>query len=107
MLTVTLTHTKDKYKLEMTGHCATAPKGEDLVCAGASALTMAFANVLMQNKDKLKKEPLIETEEGNAKFVWSPLKSYEAALNNSLYTVMVGLQMIQYDNPDSIQFIKK
>jgi hypothetical protein len=68
---------------------------------------MAFANVLENNEDALKRKAHIEADEGNVSIVWSPRQKCEAALNNSLYTVLVGMQMLQYDNPDSIQFIKK
>lgn len=107
MLKVTLTKTKTQYKLEMTGHCATAPKGYDLVCAAASILCLTMAQVLEENEDKLKTAPKINIAEGDAKMVWKPQQKYEGALNNSLYTVTTGLRVLQHNHPDCIEFIKK
>lgn len=107
MLTVTLTKTKTQYKLEMTGHCDTAPKGYDLVCAAASILCLTMAQVLEENEDKLKKKAKIEIAEGDAKIVWQPAVKYAGALQNSLYTVMTGLRVLQHNHPECIEFIKK
>lgn len=107
MLTVTYSHKKNGYKLAMTGHCDTAPKGYDLVCAAASILCLTMAQVLEENTDKLTTTPNIELKDGDAKLVWKPAKKYEATLNNSLYTVVTGLRVLHHNHPDCIEFIKK
>lgn len=106
-MTVTYEKTKDKYKLKLDGHCNTAPKGYDLVCAAASILCLTMAQVLQENGEKLRGEPKIELNDGDALLVWKPYKKYESALYNSLYTVLKGYQVLAYNYPECIELIKK
>ena len=69
MLKVDVIHTKGKYTLTMTGHCDTAPKGYDLVCAAASILCLTMAQILEENGKCLKEKPLVDINDGEAKLV--------------------------------------
>lgn len=107
MLTVIYNNDSGINKLEMKGHCATAPKGYDLVCAAASILCLTMAQVLKNNADKLKKEPDISINEGYSTMIWECNDKYNGALNNCLYTVITGLEVLQHNHPDCISFKKE
>ena len=52
--------------LQMQGHAGAAPKGQDLVCAGAStlALTLGRAAALMEEEEMLARPALVRLEAG-------------------------------------------
>ena len=55
MITVTISRNAEELIIEVCGHSDYAPQGEDIVCAGISALTLMCANAaLTQGKlDKM------------------------------------------------------
>ena len=52
--------------LQMQGHAGAAPRGQDLVCAGAStlALTLGRAAALMEEEEMLARPALVRLEAG-------------------------------------------
>lgn len=103
MLKVEITNEENKYTLTMDGHCNTAPKGHDLVCAAASILCLTLAQVIEENADKLEEEPTIDLNDGDAKISFVPQEKFKGALMNSLYTVTTGLKVLQHNHPDVIE----
>ena len=63
-------------QMEMQGHAETAPKGQDLVCAAASALaeTLAQAVERLYYQGMLRRCPRVELEEGRAEIIVQPVQ---------------------------------
>lgn len=104
---VTYQKKKDTYRLKMDGHCNSAPKGYDLVCAGASTLCLTLAQVLRNNEAMLRKPPKVELNDGDAELAWTPTEDDEATLNNVLYTILTGYEVLAYNYPECIELVKK
>ena len=91
------------YSLKMKGHCGFDKVGKDIVCAAASILCLSMGQVLTENKDKLKEKPRIVNHNGHCVLEWKPKPEYEAAINNSLYTVKAGLRILENEYPEYIK----
>lgn len=55
MITVTIRRSAEELIVEVSGHSNYAPQGEDIVCAGVSALTLMCANAAMLSDGKIEK----------------------------------------------------
>nr|DAV27106.1 MAG TPA: YsxB-like protein [Caudoviricetes sp.] len=55
MITVTISRNAEELIVEVSGHSNYAPQGEDIVCAGVSALTLMCANAAMLSEGKIEK----------------------------------------------------
>ena len=93
--------------LRISGHAASAPKGEDLVCAGASTLAMTLAaNVsLMNAHGKLEKDPKIILRDGYALIRAKPKEEFRGELLN-LYSIMqIGMYQLKHNYPEYFNYI--
>ena len=102
MITVTIDKVGNEHSVTMVGHAGTAPRGYDLVCAGASALCLAMAQVLQENEDKLKHKAHVIIKEGDVSMRWEAKPKYEKALLQCLYAIHTGLRVLAYNHPDCI-----
>ena len=93
--------------LRMSGHSASAPKGEDLVCAGASTLAMTLAaNVSMMNAHgKLAKEPKIILRSGYALVRAKPKEEYRGELMLLYSMIQVGMYQLKHNYPEYFNYI--
>lgn len=103
MLKIETKITNHEYALILHGHCNTAPKGEDLVCAGASALCLAMTQVLEENRKGLLEEPTLKVHDGDCVLKWKPTPEAEGALRNCMYAIVTGLKVLEHNNPDAIK----
>lgn len=55
MITVTISRNAEELIVEVSGHSNYAPQGEDIVCAGVSALTLMCVNAAMLSEGKIEK----------------------------------------------------
>ena len=55
MIIVTISRNAEGLIVEVSGHSNYAPQGEDIVCAGVSALTLMCANAAMLSDGKIEK----------------------------------------------------
>ena len=55
MIIVTISRNAEELIVEVSGHSNYAPQGEDIVCAGVSALTLMCANAAMLSDGKIEK----------------------------------------------------
>ena len=93
--------------LRVSGHSASAPKGEDLVCAGASTLAMTLAaNVnLMHAYGKLEREPKIILRNGHALIKAKPKEEYKGDLLTLYNYIQVGMYQLKHNYPEYFNFI--
>jgi len=84
------------------GHANTAPHGQDIVCAGISALTQTAALGLDR---QLKKKIHIKIASGNLKL--NLLDKPDALTNAVLETMLIGLTEIRNLNPKSVRILER
>lgn len=87
---------RNKIRMELRGHAQAGPKGEDLICAGAStlALTAARAAKLMYRQGLLQRNPRVELHSGEALIIATPKEGMEAEVLLPFWTVQVGLSVL-------------
>lgn len=92
---------------EMTGHAAYAESGQDIVCAGVSALAITTVNSI----EKLAGfEPICEVDEVEGGYLYlellSELTEKQAEVSNILLqNLFLGLQGIQSEYPDYLEIL--
>lgn len=91
--------------LEMDGHAGAAPKGEDLVCAGASMLcyTLAQAVALLDSQDALMYPPVIEIRSGEASIIATPKDAHVGTVCMAFWTVQAGFYALSSNYPDYVR----
>jgi len=92
-------------RLRLRGHAASAPKGEDLICAGVSALALTAAQcaALLHSRGLLSRPPLVHLKSGDTTVLVTPR---EDALSETLlcfWTVQAGLYALQQRFPEYVQ----
>lgn len=86
---------------EMDGHANFAEYGQDLVCAGASAVSFGAVNAIMQLTNI---EPAIEQgEDGGYLRVEFPVTEQDAQVQLLLQAMIISLQTIELDYADFIK----
>ncbi|MGP1544167.1 MAG: ribosomal-processing cysteine protease Prp [Candidatus Fimenecus sp.] len=91
--------------LSVSGHAGSAEKGKDLICASVSILTYTIAQIVQSFYDekKLKKQPTIKLDDGNAVITCKPRKDiYKEALY-AYIIIMTGFKILQYNYPEYVQ----
>ncbi len=86
---------------EMDGHANFAEYGQDLVCAGASAVSFGAVNAIMQLTNI---EPTIEQgTDGGYLRVEFPVTEQDAQVQLLLQAMIISLQTIELDYADFIK----
>jgi uncharacterized protein YsxB (DUF464 family) len=86
----------------VTGHANTAPHGQDIVCAGISALTQTAVLGLDR---QLKKKIQLKIASGSLKM--NLLDNPDALTNAILETMLIGLTEIGKINPQSVRILER
>ena len=88
---------------EMDGHANFAEHGQDLVCAGASAVSFGAVNAITQLTNI---EPVIEQgADGGYLRVEFPVTEQDAQVQLLLQAMIISLQTIELDYADFIKLI--
>lgn len=94
------------YTVEVKGHANSAPKGEDIICAGISALFYTLYEVLDQNREMLEKNSLKSIQdEGNGTIFCKPKKEYEGNVQMMYMTILTGLNLMAENYPEYIKMV--
>ena len=95
-----------EYCVEVKGHANSAPKGEDIICAGISALFYTLYEVLEQNKVMLEKNSLKSImDDGNGTVFCKPKKEYEGNVQMMYLTILTGFNLMAENYPDYIKMV--
>ena len=87
---------KDKgFRVEIKGHAGYAPAGQDIVCAGVSALFYAFLNYATKKKNLID----FQIKDGDS-FVEADIPEDVA------FFIMTGLQSFEDNYPEYVQIEK-
>jgi uncharacterized protein YsxB (DUF464 family) len=91
---------KNFYEFHSEGHSTLNP-GNDIVCAGVSALSYALLGTLMNIKDlKVDKE----IKDGNMHiYVKSDTKAVHSIANTVFTTIFIGLKQLQVTYPENVK----
>lgn len=87
------------------GHAGAAPKGQDLVCAAASALaeTLAQAVERLYYQGMLRRCPRVELEEGRAEIIAQPKARFYKETAMVFWTVQNGMAALAAGFPGNVQ----
>lgn len=91
--------------LQMQGHAGAAPKGQDLVCAGAStlALTLGRAAALMEEEEMLARPALVRLEAGDTAISVLPRREWASSADAIFWTILLGLSRLAQAYPQYVQ----
>ncbi len=89
-------------EFKVTGHANTAPHGQDIVCAGISALTQT---AVLGLERQLKRKVHIEIAHGKLKM--NLLDNPDALTDAILETMLIGLTEIGNINPKSVRILER
>lgn len=91
------------YSLQIDGHAGQAPKGQDLVCAGASTLLFSLAEYLERNRDRC--ESLhISLKSGQGCVAAHPNAEFKKEAHAAFLTVIAGYKHLAHTFPEYIRF---
>lgn len=95
---------KQTVTLSIKGHAGAGPKGEDNVCASISILGYTFAKDIYDMKldKRLKKEPIIELDDGNFYISARARADDFAAALHSLFVIMKGFVLLENKYPEFV-----
>ncbi len=95
------------YMVSIVGHAGYAPKGQDIVCAGVSALTSAFLEslILITNRDYTD-GVFIETGDGLFQVGIRGITDEQTGDNvkTLVFMLKTGLEQIERQYPDYLEF---
>lgn len=87
--------------LKVEGHAQAAPKGEDVVCAGASVLAATLADfaAIMNAHGELEKEPHINMRAGYASIKVTPKADTRGKMLLAFSVIATGMSAIARNYP--------
>lgn len=86
--------------ISIKGHANSAPKGKDLVCAGAS--TLAFTLIAALQEGEARFRPVLSQHEGDLKIECSPTRACEDECRAIMDTIMTGFEVLADEYPDNV-----
>lgn len=97
--------TQGSIHLVMEGHAGAAPRGEDLVCAGATTLayTAGQAVRFLYEQGKLRCKPKISIREGSAVIIATPKSEAEAETLYLFWVVQAGAYVLARNYPQYLR----
>ena len=92
-------------RLQITGHAATAPKGQDLVCAAVTTLLLTAAETVtyLDNFGVFQVKPRIRIEAADSEIFVVAKENGLAIVNNTFVPIRFGLLMLARKFPDCIR----
>lgn len=94
---ICVAYNRDETELTIKGHAASAPKGQDLVCAAASVLAFTAEACAEDNRDRFL--PRIVKRDGEMRILCRPKKSHLAACRRMMDTVFTGYEILEARYP--------
>lgn len=89
------------FKLELSGHAGAAPAGQDLVCAGASALGFALLNAARSRED-YHAEVYMDWNDAAILVECHPEQDAEAECAEMFRVIMHGYAVLKQTAPEHI-----
>lgn len=92
--------------LAATGHAGAGKKGEDIVCAGISALLCALVNTLedAKKRGRIRMELKLDEENGgDMRIHVEPTIGFAGVINDYFRIIMIGLKGIADQYPGNVK----
>lgn len=88
----------------MCGHAGFAPKGRDLICAGASTLACTLAEGVMRlyEQGMLRRYPRVEIREGWAEVIAQPKKAFFQEVLMLFWMTELGISLLTESFPQYV-----
>lgn len=104
---IEITYTRRENKVVIQGHAGAGKKGEDIVCAGVSALANTLAaNVRHWDKfGKLIGGPKSFLQEGFGEISCNPKPKYEQSVKQVFTAICAGFELCAVSAPEHVKFI--
>ena len=104
MINVRFYTNKGALCMRVEGHADAAPKGEDVVCAGVSALAATLADYasIMSAHGETEREPQIRMVNGFTSVKVRPTKQHTGKLLTAFSVVTTGMKAIARNYPEYI-----
>lgn len=92
-------------RLTIKGHSGAAPAGQDLICAGVTALAYAAAQSIksLYEGGKVEDTPMVYLTPGEAEIAAKPVRAHQQEVRTALWTVQCGLRVLAESYPKHIQ----
>ena len=104
MITITYTDENGVLSVTVKGHAGSAPRGEDLVCAGATMLAYTLAQNVRDKRRALKGRPKIQLNEGDIIIRCRPKDRYFDRIKATFEDICTGYRLMAHNFPDCIQY---
>lgn len=87
------------------GHTGTGPHGQNILCAGISALTMAILNTLLEEQEKRHAEVSWSMDEasGSIAIHAQPVNEYRTRIRDYFEVIMTGLRALEQHNGEHMR----
>lgn len=94
----------DRLRMEANGHAGFAPIGQDIVCAGISALSFAAAEYLgqMREQGKLEREPVLMLEPGEIRLECQPRDCAAGEAEQVFRMLEIGCRLVAESYPQNV-----
>lgn len=92
--------------MKIDGHAGKAPRGKDLVCAAASALTLALDQALAERQDLIFQEYEHLVQPGFAYFAVCPTAAGWDILYHIFDTIFAGFRVLRACEPKFVQIFR-
>lgn len=102
---VEITYDRKKHALTAKGHAHSGEKGQDLVCAGVSALVLTLAeNVASLVTQGNARRQVLRLNEGDAEISCESAERMAAVVTLIYDTVCSGFALLQTLHPENVQY---
>ncbi len=92
----------DGQTLQVTGHAGSAPAGEDLICAGMTALVYALGQTLEDRSERLTRMPDIQLSPGFARIRVRAKPGCRDLVREDFALVYHGAQLLAAHYPECV-----
>lgn len=103
---IEITYDRAENKVRIRGHAGAGKPGEDVVCAGVSAIAQTLAaNVRHWDKTgKLIESPKTFLQEGFGEIVCNPKPKYERSVKQVFVAICAGFELCAHAAPEFVRF---
>ena len=93
-----------EHKLVLKGHANSNEKGKDLICCACSTLFFTLAQALTESQKAMDNFKW-KYKDGYGEIFCKPKKEYEGNISRTVWTVLVGFEMLENNYPKFLKFI--
>ena len=105
---IPIIHRPKHHQITIEGHAQSAPKGEDLVCAGVSTIFHTLtANAMGWKELGYLRDLQIQENDGSARIAWIPYSPWKNILDAIADGVCKGFEILARDYPEYVRFERR